>query len=977
MSNQRKKLIEVSLPLEAINKASVREKSIRHGHPSTLHLWWARRPLAACRAVLFAQLVDDPSSWPEEFPREEEQARERKRLHQIIADMVPWKATHDERFLGPARYEIARSLARGRGEAPPAENDAQAVLTYLAEHAPPVCDPFCGGGSIPLEAQRLGLRAYGSDLNPVAVVVSKATCEIPPKFAGRRPVHPEREPYGAWQGAQGLADDIRYYGRWMRDEAESRIGHLYPKIQVTDEMVSRRDDLRPWAGQELTVIAWLWARTVASPDPMMRGAHVPLVTSFVLSSKKGKQAIVTPVVDRKRGTYRFTVKTSGIAPDGYTTAKKGTKAGRGSNFTCLVSGSPMPGDHIKAEGMAGRMGARLMAIVAEGKRGRIYLDPTDEMEEIARTAEPEWRPVATISGSNQYLGIRPYGMDRFDHLFTDRQLVALATLSDLVSVARAKVLADALVAEMDPDTPRLADGGTGAEAYADAVATYLGLCVSKQANRSSNLNFWDPGGAKVQQVFARQALPMVWDFCEANPFSSSSGNFVGQVGYLAKVVEVATSIETQAAVIQQDAAGDTSLVDKAMVATDPPYYDNVPYADISDFFYVWHRRTLRDIWPDLFRRLLTPKGEELVAFAYRHGGKDLAEKFFMDGMRKALANMHTSGTADFPVTIYYAFKQAEVAKEGLTSPGWATFLQAVFDAGYAIDGTWPVRTELSGNLKKKKNALASSIVLACRKRPADAFAITRREFVARLRAELPDALKKIREGGVGPVDMAQAAIGPGMGIFTAASRVLEPDDTPMTVRAAIALINQVRDEISGEEATSYDAETRFCIDWFEAFGMGDGKPGDAITMAQAYDIGVEDLHNAGVFSARGGQARLLRRNELPADWNPESDRRLTDWECAQHLARVLESPAGGIEAAAELYSQMGPERSESARMLAYRLYDICERQDWAAAAQVWNMLAQEWPALESTLSRKVAESRQRKETESQGDLGNGRPGWSG
>ena len=976
MTVHRKKLIEVSLPLKAINAASAREKSIRHGHPSTLHLWWARRPLAACRAVLFAQLVDDPSAWPEEFPTEKSQARERKRLHGIIERMVPWKATHDERVFGKARYEIARSLARGRGEAPPSENDARAVLAYLARHAPPVCDPFCGGGSIPLEAQRLGLRAHGSDLNPVAVLVSKATCEIPPKFAGRAPVHPDVDRTGGWAGASGLAEDIRRYGKWMRDEAESRIGHLYPKSRVTESMAADRDDLRPYVGKDLTVIAWLWARTVASPDPMLRGTHVPLASSFVLSSKKGKQAIVGPTIDHASRTYRFVVKSSGIGPDEYARARKGTKAGRGPNFTCLVTGAPISGDHIKTEGKAGRMGARLMAVVAEGKRTRLYLDPTEEMEEVALSAESEWRPTEDLPDNPRWFSPPGYGMPTYGDLFTDRQLVALTTFSDLVAEARDKVLADALAAGMDPEAPRLADGGTGADAYADAVATYLGLCVSRQANRCSNLNFWDPGGAKVQQVFARQALPMVWDFCEANPFSDSSGNFVGQVGYLAKVVEAGASIPARAAVIQQDAAGDTSLLAKAMVATDPPYYDNIGYADLSDFFYVWLRRTLRAIWPDLFRRVLVPKDEELVATPYRHGGKDAAEQFFMEGMGQALRNMHRSGADGFPVTLYYAFKQAEVAKEGLTSAGWATFLQGLFDAGYVVDGTWPVRTELSGNLKKRVNALASSIVLVCRKRPSDAKAITRREFMARLRAGMPDALKKIREGGVGPVDMAQASIGPGMGIFTAASSVLEPDDTPMSVRAAIALINQVRDEISGEEATGYDRETRFCIDWFDEFGMDESRSGDAINMAQAYDIGIDDLQKAGVVSAHAGKARLLGRDELPADWSPGADKRLTDWECAQHLARVIESPGGGMDAAARLYSEMGAERGEAARMLAYRLYDICERKNRAAEAQVWNTLAQEWPALDAALIRVEEESR-RRPAESQGNFGYGLPGWDG
>ena len=959
MTIQRKKLIEVSLPLEAINAASAKEKSIRHGHPSTLHLWWARRPLAACRAVLFAQLVDDPSTWPDKFPTEEDQARERERLHGIIKDMVPWKATNNELVLGNARYEIARSIARGRGDTPPPHNDSEAVLDYLAAHAPPVCDPFCGGGSIPLEAQRLGLCAYGSDLNPVAVLVSKATCEIPPKFANRPPVNPDRDPHVAWKGAKGLAEDISYYGRWMRDQAESRIGHLYPKVRITRLMAADRDDLKPYVGKDLTVIAWLWTRTVASPDPLMRGKHVPLVSSFVLSSKKQKQAVVVPVVDRANGRYRLVVKSARNAPAELARARAGTKAGRGANFTCLVSGAPISGDHIKAEGKAGRMDARLMAVVAEGNRTRVYLDPTEEMEKAACAVVPEWRPTQELPDDGRNFWTVSYGLKTYADLFTDRQLVALTAFSDLVSEVRQQVLLDAQDVFKNADGPtgvclkdtaRLADGGAGAQAYSDAVATYLGLVLDRSVDRGSTICSWDssPRMEALRNTFSRQAIPMTWDFAEGNPFSRSSGSWMNNVNWTRKAIEASAGRSGDACVIQQDAAGDTRLATDAIVATDPPYYDNIDYADLSDFFYVWQRRTLRDVWPDLFRRVLVPKKEELVATSYRHGGKAAAEQFFMEGIGKALANMHASGRDDFPVTIYYAFKQSEVAKEGLTSPGWATFLRAVIDAGYVIDGTWPVRTELVNKIIAiNANVLASSIVLVCRKRPPDAPVITRREFVARLRSTLPAALSRIRAGGVGPVDMAQASIGPGMGVFTAVSKVLEPDDTPMTVRTAIALINQIRDEISGEEATGYDADTRFCIDWFETFGMDEGKSGDAITMAQAYDIGIEDLENAGVFDARGGSARLLCRDELPRDWNPATDRRLTDWECAQHLARTLESPAGGIEAAAKLYANMPPERSEAARMLAYRLYDICERRDRAAEAQIWNMLAREWKALET------------------------------
>lgn len=968
MTIQRKKLIEVSLPLEAINAASAKEKSIRHGHPSTLHLWWARRPLAACRAVLFAQLVDDPSSWPEEFPTEEDQVRERERLHELIKEMVPWQATNNQLILGKARYEIARSIAREIGAPPPPPNDSDSVLDYLVANAPPVCDPFCGGGSIPLEAQRLGLSAHGSDLNPVAVLVSKATCEIPPKFANRPPVNPDRDPHVAWKGAQGLAEDIRYYGRWMRDQAESRIGHLYPKIRITKAMADDRDYLGSYVGKELTVIAWLWARTVASPDPMMRGRHVPLVSSLMLSSKPAKKAWVDIIRDAaSRDGWRFEVNAGMLSKEDETTRRLGTKAGKAQDFLCSLSGAPIRRTYIQFEGKSDRLGTRLMAIVLAGSRERLYLSPDDLNEGIAES--PEFAEVISSARTDFLSGATPtramitggvcsaYGLATWGHLFTDRQLLALDTFSALVSEARERVLMNALgfikddgsVPDWLQDTARLADGGVGAQAYADAVATYLGLAIDKAADLGNSLCRWEPIAQCPRQLFARQAIPMVWDFAEANVFSSSSGSWTVCCEGLAKAVAKSFTLGNlvPAVIEQRDMAVDAPS-ESGVFATDPPYYDNIGYAGLSDFFYVWQRRGLRDVWPDLFRRVLVPKDEELVATPYRHGGRKGAEKFFMEGIGNAFANMYATGMEDYPVTIYYAFKQSEIAKEGLTSSGWATFLQALFDSGYVIDGTWPMRTEnASRMIGQSSNVLASSIVLVCRKRPTDAPVVTRREFVARLRSTLPRALARIRAGGVGPVDMAQASIGPGMGVFTAVAKVLEPDDTPMTVRTAIALINQIRDEISGEEATGYDADTRFCIDWFEHFGMDEGKSGDAITMAQAYDIGIEDLENAGVFDARGGSARLLCRDELPGDWNPATDRRLTDWECAQHLARTLESPVGGIEAAAKLYANMPPERSEAARMLAYRLYDICERRDRASEAQIWNMLAREWTALET------------------------------
>jgi putative DNA methylase len=931
---RRKKLIEVAIPLEAINAASAREKSIRHGHPSTLHLWWARRPLAACRAVLFAQLVDDPSSWPERFPTVEDQKQERDRLHRIIEAMVPWEASTNEYILNNARWEIARSVAWGLGEEPPAKADPQAVLAYLQEKAPPVYDPFCGGGSIPLEAQRLGLRAYGSDLNPVAVLISKALVEIPPKFAGRPPVNPARDPHRTWKGAEGLAADVRYYGQWMRDEAEKRIGHLYPKAKLED-------------GSEVTVIAWLWARTVASPDPMARGAHVPLVSSFMLSTKKDRKAWVEVVRDpAAQDGWRFEVKTGCLTAEAEKEYKKGTKVSQGS-FRCVLSGAPITYAYADDEANAGRMKCRMMAIVADGDRKRVYLDPDNEQERLVLSIEPSYKPDQQARGTfaSNAQG-RIYGFKTFGDYFTPRQLTALTTFSDLVGEARDRVRADAQKAGLPDDSRPLLDGGTGANAYADAVATYLALGVSKLSDALSSLCRWKSSMDQTIATFGRQALPMVWDYAESNTFGRMAGDFKVTIKNMMRVIDN-LCVTCNGEILNLDAPGNNYPHQPILIATDPPYYDNIGYADLSDFFYVWLRRSLRPIWPDLFRRVLTPKEPELIATPYRHGSKEAAERFFMDGMSNALKATHEAATEDAPVTIYYAFKQSEVAQEGLTSPGWATFLQAVANAGYAIDGTWPIRTELSNRMiGMGANALASSIVLVCTKRPATAAVTTRREFIARLKREMPDALQKIKEAGVGPVDMAQSALGPGMGIFTSYAKVLEPDDSEMTVRTAIALINEVREEILGEEDAGYDAETHFCLDWFQAFGMSEGKAGDAIGMANAYNLGLGDLERAGVFYARGGVARLRTRAELLADWQPSADTRLTHWECTQHLIRVLQAEAGGAEATARLLADMRSEDAEAARALAYRLYDICEKQGWAQEAQAYNLLAQEFPHLE-------------------------------
>lgn len=941
---RRKKLIEVSIPLEAINKASAHEKMPGIGpHPRGLHLWWARRPLAACRAVIFSQLVDDPSSWPDRFPTEDDQKRERDRLHKIIEAMVPWQASTNEHILNNARWEIARSVAWRLGEEPPPKSDPQVVLAYLQDNAPPVYDPFCGGGSIPVEAQRLGLRAFGSDLNPVAVLISKAVAEIPAIFAGSPPVNADSDPHRTWKGPEGLAEDIRVYGKWMRDEAAKRVGKLYPTAHLPDD-------------SEAPVIAWVWARTVASPDPMARGAHVPLVSSFMLSTKKGKHAWVDVVRDPNAPDgWRFEVQTGELKSDQEKQKSKGTKSGKAEAFVCVLTGSPIERSYIQSEGKSRRLRTRLMAIVAAGDRTRVYLSPSREHEETVSGLDQN--PLVKDARETFLSGETPtramitggvcsaYGLATWGDLFTPRQLVALCTLSDLIGSVRDKVFSDARSRGIAVGQ-QLCESGSGAAAYADTIATYLAFVVDRTVDFNSGLVRWNPSNQKVMNTLARQALPMTFDFGEANIFEDVVGGFLPSCEFISKcLLKVVPAGSGR--VEQIDAPANSYPVRPAVLATDPPYFDNIGYAVLADFFYIWLRRALKDVWPDIFRRLLTPKDEELVATSYRHGGKENAERHFMEGMSSALRAMQSAADPAVPTTIYYAFKQSEVAAEGLTSAGWATFLQAVADAGFVIDGTWPMRTEQSARIiGHGANALASSILLVCTKRPLTAAVTTRREFIAQLKREMPDALQKIKEAGVGPVDMAQSALGPGMGIFTSYAKVLEPDDSDMSVRTAIALINGIREEILGEEDAHYDAVTRFCIDWFQEFGLDEARSGDAINMANAYNLGIDDLKRAGVFFAQGGAARLLRRSDMLAEWRPSTDKSLTHWECTQHLIRALDGEDGGTAVAAGLVAEMSPEDAEAARALAYRLYDICEKKGWAQEAQVYNLLAEEFPHLE-------------------------------
>lgn len=904
-----KKLIEVALPLEKINAESAREKSIRHGHPSTLHLWWARRPLAAARAVIWSSLVDDPSSHPEKFPTEEDQNRERQRLFKILEELVVWENSNDERVLEAAKAEILKST----GGNPPA-----------------LLDPFAGGGAIPLEAQRLGLEAHAHDLNPVAVTINKAMIEIPPRFAGKAPVNPDTQVSAmrnGWSRAQGLAEDVRYYGEWMKQEAFQRIGHLYPKVKVPHEQ----------GGGEATVIAWIWARTVKCPNPAC-GCEMPLASSFVLSKKKGKEAWIEPQFDyeAKKITYKVRLG-KGKVPEAPKTA-------RGAKFKCIMCGETTTDDYIKQESVNGRMGSVLMGIVAEGKHGRLYVSPTEEHVLAAQCSKPEGEyPEQRLPYDPRNIWCVNYGLDTYDKLFTNRQLTALTTFSELVSEAQAKAEADAVAAGMKNDHLPLCNGGDGARAYGEAVGVYLAFAVDRLADIGSSIASWINSIGAIRNTFGRQAIPMTWDYAEGNPFSNSSGCFGNMLEWVYKCIGNFPSAQFEAEVSQADAQSDCGLRN-IMISTDPPYYDNIGYADLSDFFYVWMRQSLKDTYPELFSTMLVPKVEELIATPYRHDGSvENAKSFFEDGMLSACKQMYRYAREDVPVTIYYAYKQSDTDDRGTASSGWETMLGAIVNAGFAITGTWPMRTERGvRTIAQGTNALASSIVLVCRKRPEDAPQTTRRNLIAALRRELRPALQKLQSSNIAPVDLAQSAIGPGMGVFSRYRRVLEADGSVMSVRSALQVINEEVDLYFNEQVGSLDAASRFCVDLYTQCAYNNIKYGEAEILANAKSTSIPMMAAHGVLYAKAGVVHLMERSELPTEVDSNES---TIWLLTQQLTHAMAT--GGIEACAKIVWGIFGSGAEAAKDLAYRLYTIAERKGWTEEGYAYNALVVAWPDIQS------------------------------
>ena len=934
-----KKLIEVALPLDDINDAAGKEKSIRYGHPSTLHLWWARRPLAAARAVIFAQMVNDPGGNRGYGPgMTKEQAQlERTRLFNLIKRLVQWENVNNESILNEAKEEIRKSW---RETCEMNRSHPQASEIFDPNRLPGFHDPFAGGGALPIEAQRLGLESFASDLNPVAVLINKAMIEIPPRFAGKQPIGPklssdrQSKIVNDWSGPKGLAEDVKRYGAWMRAEAYKRIGHLYPEVDLPKQ----------YGGGKGSVIAWLWTRTVKCPNPAC-GIEMPLLSSLILSSKKGQEVYLVPkLLDDDSIDFGISEK----PPTGFKDPAKGFKRGMSGIFECIKCGTTTTRNYTAERAISHGLGAIPTAVVCDSPKGRIFL-PVEYSKPPVLPSIDESGLRVNLAPNPRDVWCRNFGLMTPADLFTPRQLVALTTYSDLVDEARKQVLIDAVKSGMIDDGVRLEESGNGATAYADAVAVYLGLGVSRLTDICNSLCRWENTKTQVRNLFGRQAIPMLWDFAENNVFGEAAGDYLVSLNNLARALANLPSSGI-GHVIQADAQTQT-LSQSKLVSTDPPYYDNIGYADLSDFFYVWLRRSLKQIFPSLFLTMSVPKSEELVAVSYRHGSKDKAELFFLDGMTQAMHRLAEQAHPAFPTTIYYAFKQSDSTDIGTGNTGWETFLEAVLRAGFAITGTWPMRTELSNRMVGVgTNALASSIVLVCRKRSDGAPSISRREFLRELKDELADAVEVMIGGAAGispvaPVDMAQAVIGPGMAIFSKYSSVIEADGQPMTVHSALMLINRMLTD----GVDDFDADTQFCLGWFDEQGWSAGEFGKADVLARAKGTSVTGVADAGVVEAGGGRVRLLKPTEYSSDWNPVEDNNTPVWEALHQMIRALQ--VEGESASGDLLAGM-PQRADPIRNLAYRLYTLCERKGWADEARAYNELITSWVGIEAASHEK-------------------------
>lgn len=898
MSTVKRKLIEVAMPLEVINRESAREKAIRHGHPATLHLWWARRPLSSCRAVLFAQLVDDPSANPDKFPTIEAQEKERNRLLSMVERLSEWESMNDNTFLKEVNSEIRKSFPDG---------------------LPEVFDPFAGGGSIPLEAQRLGLRANASDLNPVPVLLNKSLIEIPQKWMNKSPigngVASERM---AWQSLSGFAADLRFYGNIVLENVKARIGDLYPKLVDS-------------AGVESEAVAWIWARTVKCPNPGC-GIQMPLVRSFWLRNDAKGSIWIEPTVANSKVTFK--IHNSKNKPK-----VEGTVSRNGG--LCIGCETPVTLKYIREYGKSTGLGVQLMAVIGSGLREKIYLEPSELQASYADVQAPEDIPTEMLPNNPRDFKTPNYGLASFSSLFTNRQLVALCSFSDVIKEMHSVIEEDARKSGFESQK---------ATSYATDLVTYLTLGLGRCADYNSSICTWIIGGQTIRNTFARQAVPMTWDFAETNILGNTTGNWTGQINWISKVLEnINPGFPGR---VKQVSATDLEFPNNAVISTDPPYYDNIGYADLSDYFYIWIRRTIKDLYPEFMGTLMTPKAEELVATPYRfEGSKAKAESFFENGFIKTFSNIREKHDVNVPMTVFYAFKQSEDDDSGTSSTGWETMLKAILTAGFSIDATWPIRTELASRMiGSGKNALASSIVLACRVKDGSEQATTRRSFIANLRSELPEALSNLQQASIAPVDLAQAAIGPGMSIFSRFSKVIEADGSEMSVRTALQLINQALDEVISDQEGDFDPETRFCIKWFSQYGWNEASSGDADTLSRAVNTSITALERGGVFKAAGGKAHLIEPSNMPTQWNPAEDKAISVWEVAVRVGSALQ--IDGVEMAKKWIQAASKQVDvDSVKELSYLLFAICEKKGWTDTAIMFNNLGSSWSEVNNYIVR--------------------------
>lgn len=891
-----KKLIEVSLPLDVINDASAYDKMPGIGaHPKGIHHWWARLPLPSARAVLFASLIDDPSANPDKFPTEELQQKERQRLFDIIGKLCQKKIHLHQDAFKEAYSEITK---------------------HCNGNIPTVLDPFSGGGSIPLEAMRLGLPVKAADLNPIAVMINKATLELLPSIADHQPINPESklQPTTVYKNGKGISEDLRYYGKQINEEAKKQIGQYYPKIKYKDSENGKE--------KEAHVISWLWARTVKCPNPAC-SCEAPLVRSFILSTKKKPIPFSKPVIQRSKSGNEITgYEISYGEPEIKNTINR-------SGAICVACKEAIKLEYIRVEGKNERIGFHLIGIVADGGRNKLYLAPTKEHFEITKNIIPKWQPDTQLPEKALGFRVQGYGMDKHSKLFSNRQLLALSTYVELVADLRERL------SKNDVD-----------ENYLKALITFLSFGIDRCTDFNNSLARWNASNEKIMNLFGRQVVPMVWDFGESNILGSYVGSWITCTDYIADCVGVIlTDLSKRQSAIQHNAATHEFSKKNLLISTDPPYYDNIGYSDLSDLFYVWLRKSLDKFFPDLFNTVLVPKMEELVASDFRYGSKQAAKDHFEEGFRAAFGNLKKGMDPRFPLTVYYAFKQEEEGEEedddSITlTTGWETLLEGLVSSGFQITATWPIKASQQWRMRAMgSNALASYIVMVCRVRDENSQSISRRSYIQELKRELPIALRILQKSNLAPVDLAQAALGPGMGIFSRYNNVLEQDGSNMKVRTALSMINQTLDEILTEQEGDFDPETRWAISWFEQNSYSQGVFGDADALARARNTAVNALAQSGIVSSGSGQVRIISRTELFNDWNPSDDEKIAIWKITQHLIKQLQEK--GELAAAVLYKKLGI-KADVARELAYRLFTICEKKGWSQEAQAYNSLVLSW-----------------------------------